>query len=284
MNAMKRSQSGDCGWRCIAGAAPAAGASRSAPTARPSSTRSASSDGDKAIEMLSEPGPASSTIAAIKGETALTIAIARSDDRLDRLPARQGRRPQLARQAGDTPLIIAARIGFAEGVDWLLARGAKVDAANRMGETRADRRGPAAPGADRRSCCSRPAPIPTRPTMPPAIRRAIMPSATRAIGEMLKLIETVKPKPAKKPSPAPSLKLDISAVAERRVDLRRQPPRGAAGEAQQFGLAPRRRERAVRRLAHDRRVVAVGDDQPGLAGQEALLVAGSRPAPAAPPR
>ena len=38
-------------------------------------------------------------------------------------------------QGGDTPLIAAARIGFEEAAEWLLGLGAKVDAANRMGET-----------------------------------------------------------------------------------------------------------------------------------------------------
>src|SRR6476469_5181404 len=36
---------------------------------------------------------------------------------------------------GDTPLIAASRIGFEQGVEWLLESGAKVDLTNRMGET-----------------------------------------------------------------------------------------------------------------------------------------------------
>jgi hypothetical protein len=45
---------------------------------------------------------------------------------------------------------------------------------------------------------------------------------------------------------------------------------------QQLGLAPRRRQRPVRRLAHHRGIIAVGDDQPRFAGQVALLLEDSR--------
>ena len=57
----------------------------------------------------------------------------------------------------------------------------------------------------------------------------------------------------------------LVAVAERRIDLRRQPARGAAGEAQQLPPCAAPAPAAGARLAHDRRVIAVGDDQPGRA-------------------
>ena len=75
--------------------------------------------------------------------------------------------------------------------------------------------------------------------------------------DILKLIT------AKKPSRRGAL----DRVAERRIDLRRQPPRGAARKAQQLGLAPGRGQRPARRLANHRRIVAVGDDQPGSLGK-----------------
>jgi ankyrin repeat protein len=36
---------------------------------------------------------------------------------------------------GETPLIAAARAGYAEAADWLIGLGAKVDETNRAGET-----------------------------------------------------------------------------------------------------------------------------------------------------
>ena len=72
----------------------------------------------------------------VKGETALNIAISRSDDLWTALPARaRAPNPNLPAANGDTPLIAAARVGFTGAVELLLALGAKIDAANRMGET-----------------------------------------------------------------------------------------------------------------------------------------------------
>jgi ankyrin repeat protein len=41
----------------------------------------------------------------------------------------------LAASNGDTPLITAARVGYTDAVELLLALGARVDATNKMGET-----------------------------------------------------------------------------------------------------------------------------------------------------
>ena len=41
----------------------------------------------------------------------------------------------LSGRGNDTPLIAAARVGFDQGLTWLLQRGAKVDGTNKMGET-----------------------------------------------------------------------------------------------------------------------------------------------------
>jgi ankyrin repeat protein len=43
--------------------------------------------------------------------------------------------PNLQDGKGDTPLITAARVGYADAVELLLSMGAKVDMTNRMGET-----------------------------------------------------------------------------------------------------------------------------------------------------
>jgi len=92
-------------------------------------------DGNKATEMLNS-GPSSLVnIRADNGETALTIAIARSDSDWTAWLLNKGADPNLAGKAGDTPLITAARVGFEDAVDWLLGLGAKIDGTNKMGET-----------------------------------------------------------------------------------------------------------------------------------------------------
>jgi ankyrin repeat protein len=70
-----------------------------------------------------------------KGDTALIIAIARSDPKWTAYLLNSGADPNLPGAGGDTPLIAAARVGFEDAADWLLDMRAKVDAANRMGET-----------------------------------------------------------------------------------------------------------------------------------------------------
>ena len=92
------------------------------------------SDGDKATELLSS-RPTVVNSRNSKGETALNIAISRSDDRWTRFLIGKGANPNLQESNGDTPLIEAARVGFTDAIELLLQRGAKVDLANKMGET-----------------------------------------------------------------------------------------------------------------------------------------------------
>ena len=70
-----------------------------------------------------------------KGETALVVAVSDRNDGWVGELLRAGADPNLAARNGDTPLIAAARIGYTQAAHWLLGRNAKVDAANRMGET-----------------------------------------------------------------------------------------------------------------------------------------------------
>ena len=136
------------------------------------------------------------------------------------------------------------------------------------GRDGADRRRPAAPGPDRQAAAGgrrrpRQEPIPRR-----AIRRATMPSATPAAARSLKLIEAKKPKPVAGAEP----QRRFNFLAQRRIDLRRQAPRGTARETQQLGLAAGRRQRPVQCVAHDRGIVAVGDDQARGSGKIALML------------
>lgn len=69
------------------------------------------------------------------GETALTIVLARRDEEWTGFLLVRGANPNLSGKNGDTPLIVATRVGFADAVGWLLTLKAKVEADNRMGET-----------------------------------------------------------------------------------------------------------------------------------------------------
>lgn len=94
-----------------------------------------SRDGDKAIELLNNHPPAFVDSRDGKGDTALLIAVSRSDEQWTGFLLNKGADPNLAGRGGDTPLIAASRVGFELGAEWLIGQGAKVDASNRMGET-----------------------------------------------------------------------------------------------------------------------------------------------------
>ena len=92
------------------------------------------SDGDKATQLIQD-HPTLIDARNGKGDTALIIAIGRSDSTWTAFLLNKGADPNLAGANGDTPLIAAAKVGFDEATDWLLQVGAKVDGTNRMGET-----------------------------------------------------------------------------------------------------------------------------------------------------
>jgi ankyrin repeat protein len=91
-------------------------------------------DGDKVTSLL-DTRPTLVNSRNLKGQIALNVVIARSDDTWLRFLLGRGADPNLAASNGDTPLIAAARVGFTDAIEILLARGAKVNSANRMGET-----------------------------------------------------------------------------------------------------------------------------------------------------
>lgn len=92
-------------------------------------------DGNKATQMIGESAAGFIDTRDGNGETALTIAVARSDENWTGFLLGKGADPNRSGKDGDTPLIIAARNGFDQGIQWLLQEGAKVDATNKMGET-----------------------------------------------------------------------------------------------------------------------------------------------------
>jgi len=91
-------------------------------------------DGNKAIELLRD-RPTVINARDGKGETGLIVAISGRDPDWTAYLINEGADTNFAARNGDTPLIAAARAGFEDAAHWLIARGAKVDAANRMGET-----------------------------------------------------------------------------------------------------------------------------------------------------
>jgi len=93
-----------------------------------------SRDGDKATQLANDRPTVLNTRNA-KGETALNIVIARSDELWTQFLLGKGADPNFAASNGDTPLITAARVGFLPAMDLLFQLGVKVDTANKMGET-----------------------------------------------------------------------------------------------------------------------------------------------------
>jgi len=92
-------------------------------------------DGNKAEQLLGDNPKLIVNARDVDGNTALILAVGRSDETYTGYLLNKGADPNLGGKGGDTPLIIASRLGFTQGVEWLLAMGAKVDGTNKMGET-----------------------------------------------------------------------------------------------------------------------------------------------------
>jgi len=91
-------------------------------------------DGDKATQLVND-RPTVVNTRNVRGETALTVVLSRSDDLWTRFLLSKGANPNFPAANGDTPLLVASRVGFIDAIEILLSLGAKVDAANKMGET-----------------------------------------------------------------------------------------------------------------------------------------------------
>lgn len=93
-------------------------------------------DGTVATEMLDAPG---STVVNARdltsGETALHYATQRRDLTWINFLAQRGANPNIRDKNGVSPLMIATRLGFNEGVAALIEAGANVDVATDTGET-----------------------------------------------------------------------------------------------------------------------------------------------------
>jgi ankyrin repeat protein len=93
-------------------------------------------DGDKATEALaSTANVIVNTRDYTTGETALHIVVKRRDMTWLGFLISKGAKPDARDAQGNTPLMIAAQIGFEEGVQVLLGQRASVDLENNKGET-----------------------------------------------------------------------------------------------------------------------------------------------------
>ncbi|MEA3010967.1 MAG: uncharacterized protein QOJ91_2659 [Sphingomonadales bacterium] len=95
-------------------------------------------DGAKVSDLVGEPASGMVVINTRdrgSGEGALHIVVRGRDLNWLTFLLGKGARPDLQSNRGDTPLTLAAQIGWVEGADELLARRASVDLANGRGET-----------------------------------------------------------------------------------------------------------------------------------------------------
>lgn len=92
-------------------------------------------DGAKVTELVRSNGAAVINHRPDSGEPALHVLVGRRDGEWLNFLLGSGGDPNLQSSKGDTALLVAARGGWLEGVTTLLRARAKVDLANRSGET-----------------------------------------------------------------------------------------------------------------------------------------------------
>ena len=92
-------------------------------------------NGGKATELINARGSTVVNYRGYDGDSALHIVVKRRDTDWLAFMLSKGADPNVGNKTGDTPLILASRIGFSEGARSLLAYRAKVDLANKLGET-----------------------------------------------------------------------------------------------------------------------------------------------------
>ncbi len=93
-------------------------------------------DGAKAQEIANNPSStAINARDARTGEGALHIVVRRRDQSWLNYLLSRGARPDIQMNDGTTPLVLAAQLGWADGITTLLARGANVNLGNNQGET-----------------------------------------------------------------------------------------------------------------------------------------------------
>lgn len=93
-------------------------------------------DGTKVTSLIAEPGSVVvNTRDRSSGETALHLVVRDRDYNWTAFLLQKGARPDVLDKGGNSPLSLAAQLGWIEGAQLLVARGAGVDFANTKGET-----------------------------------------------------------------------------------------------------------------------------------------------------
>lgn len=93
-------------------------------------------EGDKVTDALNEPGSQIvNTRDVTTGESGLHIVTARRDLTWMQFLVAKGANVNIRDNKGTTPLVLAANLGFVEGVDFLISVGARVDEPDNTGET-----------------------------------------------------------------------------------------------------------------------------------------------------
>lgn len=92
-------------------------------------------DGDKAQKAVDEPGTTIINVRGDDGDAALHIVIKRRDTTWLAFLLGKGADPDVKDRDGNTPLILATQLGYAEGVRTLLVASAHINQANARGET-----------------------------------------------------------------------------------------------------------------------------------------------------
>lgn len=92
-------------------------------------------EGSKALELVEKPGSTVVNYRGDDGNAGLHIAMRQRNANWVGFLLSRDADPDLGDKNGDTPLIIAARMGFTEGAARMLMKQALVDKPNRLGET-----------------------------------------------------------------------------------------------------------------------------------------------------
>jgi ankyrin repeat protein len=146
------------------------------------------------VDLVTRKGGSVINSRGYSGMTPLTMAMRKRSSSYINYFLQEGADPNLAEKNGDTALMIAARLGYMEGVLTMLAARAAIDATNRQGETaliiavqnrqvQVVRRLLEA-GAS-----------PTRTDNASGLSARDYAARDRRSSEILKLFETIKPKP-----------------------------------------------------------------------------------------
>lgn len=95
-------------------------------------------DGDAVTQMLNEPGAGETLVNTrdiTSGDTGLHIVTTRRDALWIRFLVQRGANPNIRNAKGVTPIQIATRLGFIDGVEELIKGGAQINVADSQGET-----------------------------------------------------------------------------------------------------------------------------------------------------